>query len=327
MTTFEIPGNLRNLTDAALDFLKEWFDGKPYITAHTSGSTGAPKEIQLLKSDMLISAGSTNRFFNITNESTLVCPLSANYIAGKMMIVRALVSGAMLYMEVPSNEPLKMDYGAIDLIALVPSQLPSILKREDLRIKNILAGGAQLPDELAERVMECGINTFVSYGMTETCSHVALRCVGTGESEIYTAMPDISFEVDDRSCLVVKSEERSFKNIVTNDIVNLIDNCHFRWIGRYDNVINSGGIKVFPELIEKQIQSLIPDSIEYYVAKCNDKKWGEVPILVLSEDVREKEQLLCEISGRVNNKAERPNKVVVTPIKHTASGKIIRETF
>lgn len=327
MTTFEIPGNLRNLTDAALDFLKEWFDDKPYITAHTSGSTGTPKEIQLLKSDMLISAGSTNSFFNITNESTLICPLSANYIAGKMMIVRALVSGATLYMEEPSNEPIKNEYGEIDLIAVVPSQIPSILKRDGLRIKNILAGGAQLPEDLAKQVIECGIRTFVSYGMTETCSHVALRRVGTGEQESYTAMPDISFEVDDRGCLVVKSDERSFKNIVTNDIVNLIDKYHFLWIGRYDNVINSGGIKVFPEVIERQIQALIPDGVEYYVAKCNDKKWGEVPVLVLSEDVRENEQLLCEISDSVINKAERPKKVIVTPIKHTASGKIIRETF
>lgn len=163
--------------------------------------------------------------------------------------------------------------------------------------------------------------------MTETCSHVALRKVDYSDSEIYEAMPDIYFSQDSRDCLVIHSETRSFKELHTNDIVDLIDNRHFSWKGRFDNVINSGGIKVFPEEIEQQIRAVIPDNLEYYIAKSNNEKWGEVPVLVISEDIEDKEAVLRAVHGAVQQNAQRPVKIICRPIQHTASGKIIRQNY
>ncbi|MDE6317289.1 MAG: AMP-binding protein [Muribaculaceae bacterium] len=320
---------IHGCTPEALEFISQWFDDSPFVTAHTSGSTGAPKEIQLLKSDMRTSALSTNRYFNITEQSTLVCPLSAGYIAGKMMIVRAIISGAELWMEKPSNKPMTRDYGHVDLIAVVPSQVPHLLSNPENRLipENILIGGTPLPGDIASEIIAKGFNAFVSYGMTETCSHVALRKVDNSSREVYEALNDIHFSTDMRNCLVIKSESRFFKQLATNDIVKLLDDRHFTWLGRYDNVINSGGIKIYPEEIEQLIRDVIPSEIEYYIAKDTDDKWGEAPVLVISEKVDDMESLLSEVRAKVRSKAQRPVKIIVDTIEHTSSGKIVRRSI
>lgn len=226
------------------DFLAEWNNNLPYVTAHTSGSTGKPKEIRLLKSDMIKSAEATCRFFGIDRWSTLLLPLSPDYIAGKMMIVRALVSDADLYIEKASSSPLKKDYGtSIDLLPIVPSQIGPILENPFLsRVKNLLIGGGTIPPDMEKAIVDRGVNAFASYGMTETCSHIALRNVAS-DNGIFTTVPGIEIDTDTRGCLVLKRHPFSFGSLATNDIIELLDSCHFRWRGRYDNVINSGGVK------------------------------------------------------------------------------------
>ena len=333
---------IHDCTPEALEFISQWFDDSPFVTAHTSGSTGAPKEIRLLKSDMRTSALSTNRYFGINQNSTLVCPLSASYIAGKMMIVRAIISGAQLWMETPTATPLHKDYGKVDLIAVVPSQVPHLLSNTNNRIllRNMLIGGAPLPTDIADEIVKKGFNAYVSYGMTETCSHVALRKVDGSRPELYEALADISFSTDERNCLVINSSYRSFGQLTTNDIVQLVDSKHFTWLGRFDNVINSGGIKVYPEEIEQLIRGVIPYGIEYYIANGTDSKWGEVPVLVLSKDALRqtnlsdinadnplinKDILLEKVRSAVKSKAQRPTRIVEAEIAHTSSGKIIRK--
>lgn len=319
-------GNIHYCTDEAERFIRQWYDDRTYIEAHTSGSTGSPKLIRLLKSDMMVSAECTNRFFNIGRRSILYCPLSADYIAGKMMIVRAILSGAELWMGEPSNNPQLPDSENFDLIALVPTQVKSLLGSKGSRkIGNLLIGGSALQEDIAAIVAKSRVDAYVSYGMTETCSHVALRKVSYEADEIYEAIDDISFSTDGRGCLVIRSDKRSFGQLVTNDVVELLDSRHFQWLGRYDNVINSGGIKVFPEEIETQIRGCIPSEIEYYITKTTDPKWGETPMLVISKDTGENEKLLERARNAVSHKAMRPHGILVKDIARTSSGKIIRK--
>lgn len=320
-----IRGNFRISGDVYVEvqrFLEQWFDDKDYVLAYTSGSTGKPKEIRLLKADMVHSACSTNRFFNINRNSVLACPLSASYIAGKMMIVRALMAGANLRMEKPSNNPLQKISGNYDLIAVVPSQLENLLKNNQLTIKNLLIGGAPLSEDQEFMVIKSGINGWVSYGMTETCSHVALRKIGM--EGFYKALHGYSFEIDGRNCLIINSENMSFIKLTTNDIVELIDKHNFRWLGRYDNVINSGGIKVYPEIIEKKIAHILRGH-NYYISRKKNDKWGESPVLYIEGEISDINPVQNEFAT-ILEPAERPSEIIfIKEFSRTSSGKIIRQ--
>ena len=184
-------------------FIVEWHNEKDYITAYTSGSTGKPKEIKLLKSDMALSAQATCVFFNINNDSVLLSPLSTDYIAGKMMVVRAMMSGATLHIANPSRTVSLDGYRHIDLLPIVPAQLEHILSCSDRSvIRNLLIGGGALSPAQETLISQSGINAWLSYGMTETCSHVAIRKISENTTE-FKALPGITFDTDKRGCLII----------------------------------------------------------------------------------------------------------------------------
>lgn len=265
--------------DAERAFMEEWNSAGEFVTAHTSGSTGQPKEIKLRKSDMMKSARSTNIRFAIGSSSRLFSPLSAKYIAGKMMIVRAMEAQCELILETPSNNPLHNDYGGeIDLMAVVPSQCLELIRNPlaHKQLQNLIVGGAPMSGNIERQLHEMPWKTFATYGMTETCSHVALRMCGDSSFE---AMPGICFRHDERECLIIDAPDFSFKEITTNDVVELHDPHHFKWLGRFDNVINSGGIKLYPEEIEKQLEGKLPHP--FYISAVTDEKWGEAVGLTL----------------------------------------------
>ncbi len=308
-------------------FLKEWRSpDTAFIEAHTSGSTGTPKRIMLAKSDMTVSARATNKFFCITSRSTMLMPLSHDYIAGKMMIVRAELAGCDLYVEKPSMTPISDEpYPAVfDLVPVVPAQLHHLLSspRYPSMVRNLLIGGGAIPAEVERAVIDAGFNAYASYGMTETCSHVALRKLGCN---VYTAMPGIVFSVDKDNSLTIQSHDYSWKSLQTNDVVDLIDNRTFIWRGRRDFVINSGGVKLYPEEIERKIESVM--NTPFYITSTPDSVWGEAVTLVYEKVsgkvVSDKE--LMEACRPLLSRYELPKIVIaVDVIDRTSSGKLIR---
>lgn len=325
----ELDGALiRNADDSVRTFIEEWNNGLPYIVAHTSGSTGKPKEIRLPKGDMLQSAAATCRRFGITGGSVMVLPLSVDYIAGKMMVVRAMVSKSVLWIEQPSNHPIKSNYGTIDLLPVVPSQVAWLLDNTQIieKIRCLIIGGGAVSPEMESRLRQLGINAYATYGMTETCSHVALRDIGSGTS-VYEALPGISFGIDERGCLVVNAPEFSFGKLVTNDIANLIDSYHFEWMGRWDNVINTGGIKVFPEMMEQRVASVVVLPRFYFIGRPSTK-WGEEVVMYIESGPQSSavnENIILSQIGKVLNCYEMPKEIItVREFERTASGKIKR---
>lgn len=318
---------LHRLTGAARDFIAEWDNDSPHITAHTSGSTGTPKEIRLLKSDMRASARATIRFFDITDESCLWLPLSPSYIAGKMQIVRALEAGCSLVVEEPSNRPLQNPdgfAGRISLLPVVPSQVDGVLSSGVAdRIDSMIVGGAPLSPESERKIIGSGITAYATYGMTETCSHVALRKLGDVE---FRALPGFSFSLDGRGCLVIESLTMSFGRLVTNDMVDLADAHCFRWLGRFDNVINSGGLKICSEEIEKRISSLMPPDVLFYISSRPSDRWGEEAVLVTDARIIDG-SLLERIRETVGSRLAPKSIISVDEIQLTSSKKIIRRKF
>lgn len=307
-------------------FIDQWTDDKDYVTAHTSGSTGSPKPIRLLKDDMRLSARSTNEFFKIREGSKLVLPLSEDYIAGKMMIVRALESGADIIVEQPSRTPLQnsLPY-TVDLVAIVPQQIDGIIS-SPCGIRNIIVGGAPVSPEVEQNAIKSRPETswWATYGMTETCSHVALRQFG---DEAFHAMPGITFDVDDRDCLIINNPYATWSPVITNDVVRLLSAHSFMWLGRSDNVIISGGLKIHPEKLERIISSIITDR-NFYITGSASEKWGTECVLVLEGEYDDPlSYLLTEELKKVLSPVERPKKIVFKEqFRTTSSGKIIRDS-
>lgn len=303
-------------------FTDEFLAPGEFITAHTSGSTGKPKPIRLAKADMIVSAKATCRFFGIGPESELACPLSASYIAGKMMIVRALVSGARLRMLTPSRSlDVLASLGRIDLLPIVPAQALSL--PEGLDVGNLLVGGGAPTDEQSDRLRGLGIDTWVSYGMTETCSHVALRRL---DSSVYTALPGVTFSTDSRSCLVIDWPDMTFGRLVTNDVVRLLSPSRFEWLGRHDNVINSGGIKIHPEDDERLLAPHLP-GILFYITSRHNAVWGQEAVLVVTSGTATDESIL-ETCRRILPPYHVPKAVIRdSSPQFTSSGKLRRRRF
>lgn len=315
-----------------VDFLDEWYNDLEYVNGKTSGSTGPPKTIRLLKSDMLASASLTNRFFQIDQSSRLLLCLSPTYIAGKMMIVRAIAAGAELYTVQPSANPLLHINGHFDLAAMVPMQVDTILSHpvsfsRFKAIRQVLVGGAPVSPSLEERLQQIESTCFATYGMTETVSHVALRALnGPQHADTYFALGQIHFSRDERECLVIHTPHLHEKHFITNDIVSVKDATHFQWHGRIDNVINSGGVKLFPEWIESQLSTLL--SQRFFITSQPDERLGQKAILVIEGHPLspEKEN---ELMGQIRSKLPAysiPKAIhYLEHFQETYSGKIIRK--
>lgn len=254
-------------------FLLEWLNNESFVFVQTSGSTGKPKKIVLEKSAMIASAKATGFFFNLQPTTLALLCLSADYIAGKMMLVRAITLGLHLDVVEPNSNPLANK--KYDFVAMVPMQVANSLEKLHL-VKTLLIGGTKVSYQLAESILRTNCQAFESYGMTETISHIAIKAIGAKE---FTVLPKVTISLDDRNCLVIEALELSSDKIITNDIVAILNPTQFILKGRIDNVINSGGVKIFPEEIEEKLAKYI--SARFFIASKPDEKFGEKVILVI----------------------------------------------
>lgn len=317
-------------------FINAWFDDEPHIIVHTSGSTGTPKAIALPKEKVRNSALMTAQYLDLGEGSTALLSLSANYIAGKMMIVRAIENEWHLWATEPSNQPLAAvpPQLKLDLVAWVPSQLQAMLDMGDpiltqniQSIGNIIIGGSPVQPELAERLKHFPNRIFETFGMTETISHIAMKRLSdpTAQNLFETTDPSIILGQDERDCLVIIAPSLADAPVITNDIIALTDERHFRWLGRVDNVVNSGGIKLFPETLEQQIQPLVQQ--RFFLAGIPDVQLGQKLVMVLEGpplNAKQTEQLKERLQATLN-RYEMPRAIYsLDQLKETPTHKINR---
>jgi O-succinylbenzoic acid--CoA ligase len=310
-------------------FLEDWLDEKKHIIVKTSGSTGKPKSIQLSKEHMVNSAKATGSYFNLGASTTALLCLPINYIAGKMMLVRALTLGWHLDVIASSSSPLENLSKTYDFSAMVPLQVENSLSNLEL-IKKLIVGGGVISDSLHQKLQNVSTSVFATYGMTETITHIALKKInGVGRAStlafkqnFYQCLPNVSIYIDDRNCLVIKAPLVSKEIIFTNDVVQLVSSNQFEWLGRFDNIINSGGIKLNPEQIENKLAKLI--SNRFFVAGVKDQKLGEKLVLVVEGS--ENSKLFEEIkNARILDKYEVPKTIYfIRNFIETATGKVQR---
>lgn len=306
-------------------FVKEWLNESPTVELRTSGSTGQPKIMYVQKNRMLESAELTAKYFRFEEgQSALLC-LPVQYIAGKMMVIRAMLSSLNLICMVPSGNPLSgLSSGtSIEFAPLLPMQLDGV--ESDYGIRKILLGGAPVNPLLEKKLQQFSSEVYHGYGMTETLSHVALRRVnGTERSDVYEALEGIHFETDNRECLIIHAPFLP-QPVVTNDVVELHSSSAFTWKGRIDFVVNSGGVKLFPEVIEKKIAGFMDKP--FFLYGVPDERFGEQLCLFLEgEPMIAQELISLKENLRVHlNKFENPREIFfVRKFFTTLTGKINR---
>ncbi|WP_419211155.1 AMP-binding protein [Maribacter sp. X9] len=309
-------------------FLLDWVDNSPQIVVQTSGSTGTPKSIRLQKEHMVNSALATGRYFELSaNDTALLC-LPATYIAGKMMLVRAMVLGLNIHIVPPTSDPLTKNTGAFDFGAMVPLQVLNSISNLH-RVKILLIGGAPVSADLRSKLKNIGNYSYETYGMTETITHIAVKRINGFDEHLgefnfpFEVLPDISISTDDRNCLLIDAPKVSDFKIVTNDVVELISSSQFKWLGRFDNIINSGGVKLNPELIESKLSNVLSGS--FFIASLPDPILGEQLVLIL--EAEEIEELVVQKinTSTILTKFEKPKAIeVISEFVRTKSGKINR---
>lgn len=260
------------------EFQAEWTGPETDIVCHTSGSTGAPKEIRLPKEQVSASARRTLQFFNLDSHSHFHSCLAPDYIGGKMMMVRALECGGTFTWERPSNTPLSGYMGdRIDLMCVVPSQMHHILRNIDTLPETgaILIGGSPIPDDLRLRIARSPLRCWETYGMTETASHVAIRRVSEPQQP-FEPLPSIKLLQNDSDCLEI--EIPGWRRFITNDVVKMDSEGRFSILGRADNVIITGGLKVHPEQVETTLRPHL--TFDFMITSEPDDKWGERVVML-----------------------------------------------
>jgi len=309
-------------------FLNEWFSDSNFITAQTSGSTGEPKTIELSKPFMRCSAERTIEYFGLHKGDRLLLSLPCRYIAGKMMVVRAIVGQMNLVIVDPASDFEFLADESFDFGALVPNQVFKLLeqpsgKKKLQHIRNLLIGGSSISSELEAQISPLSSRVVLTYGMTETASHIAIRELsGDCKSEFYHCLRGISVNLNEEDCLQIHLPEFNL-HLQTNDLAELQSPTSFRILGRADSMIISGGIKYSPELIEKKVASLIHQP--FVISGVPDEKLGEKLVLVIEGepfDTHDLEQKLSIILPPF----ELPRSIVfLNKLQITTSGKWRRD--
>ena len=312
------------------EFLEEWNNPSPYVHVQTSGSTGTPKPMLVEKQRMLNSARITCDFLGLREGDTALLCMSLDYIAGKMMVVRSIERGLKLITVEPSGHPLSTPHSPLDFAAMVPMQVYNSLqvpeeKERLMRIRHLIIGGGAIDDALASALKTFPNHVWSTYGMTETLSHIALRRLnGPEASEWYTPFPSVKVSLNEDSCLVIDAPLVCASRLVTNDIAELssgtVPNMKFRILGRKDNVICSGGIKIQIETVERQLRPHL--QAPFLITKRPDAKFGEAVVLLTEGAVDEGRRVCAQVLPKYNQ----PKAYLhVDKIPLTATGKPARK--
>ena len=280
-------------------FLQEWQNDEPTVWVHTSGSTGTPKPLQVEKERMRASARLTCSFLGLKEgDSALLC-MPLQYIAGKMVVVRSLVAGLRLLPVAPCGHPLKDLTEIPTFAAMIPMQVYNTLQVPEERdklmeIKHLIIGGGAIDDALGRELKTFPNHVWSTYGMTETLSHIALRRLNGAEaSHWYTPFENVRIRLSKENTLIIHAPSVCAEELTTNDIAEINDEGKFRILGRKDNTINSGGVKIQIEQVEATLKEYL--DVPFQITARKDTKFGEIVVLLYNK-VKEEADIrrICE---------------------------------
>lgn len=307
------------------NFIEEWTSEGETVKVQTSGSTGVPKIFGIEKQKMINSAVMTCNFLGLKEGDTALLCLPVEYISGKMMVVRSMQRKLRLIVSEPSLRPVENLEQEVDFCAMTPLQVENSLDKLHL-IRNLIIGGAAVSESLKSKILQMNLNRsnriFETYGMSETLSHIGLKQLMPEPEAYFTVFENVSISLDERGCLSIFAPNVNAELLVTNDLVEIKNDKQFKFLGRIDNVINSGGAKIFPEALEKLVKKEIPN--EAIFVGLPDESLGQKLILVIegspSDEVIQK---ISEVDFDKN--FHKPKEIIfIDEIPRTPNGKVSR---
>ena len=314
--------------EKVISFLQNWFSVSETVSVQTSGSTGIPKVFEIEKKRMLNSAKMTCDFLGLKEGDTALLCLPVQYISGKMMLVRAIERKLKVIISVPSSAPEISEN--LEFCAMTPLQVQNSLDKIHF-IKNLIIGGAAVSEKLKSQISrelstinhQPSTNIYETYGMSETLSHIALKQISPIQEEYFTVLNDVEISVDERNCLKIFAPKLNPEILQTNDIVELLNEKQFKFLGRFDNVINSGGVKIFAEELESLVKKHIDRDLVFLGKP--DETLGEKLVLVVEGE--KDENLKSEILNlKFENKFHIPKEVLfLEKFPRAENGKVLRK--
>lgn len=310
------------------DFQEKWISPEPTLSVHTSGSTGAPRPIEVEKVKMWASAEATLAALSLQPGNTALLAMPLRFIAAQMMVVRAMAGGLQLLPVVPSLHPYATLHEAPDFAALTPAQV-----FESLRVPHersllrrtlcLIIGGGAISPELEAELQRFPNPVWSTYGMTETLSHIALRRLnGPDASLLYRPLPGVEVSLSPQGTLQIDAPEICAGRVVTNDLAEITPEGHFRILGRRDNVICSGGLKLQIEVLE---EALAPLPVPFQITHVPDARWGEAVTLLYVAAADRAEELAAFCREHLDRHAQPRHFLRVDALPLTETGKPARQ--
>lgn len=293
------------------------------LSIRTSGSTGVPKEIQFTIEDLVASADLSIKELGLTAHSNLLLCLPLRAVGGLMMLVRAMRVGAELITVKPSSviQPSMFHHRKIHWASMTPHQLVNSQDSFEC-IENVLIGGVALSDSTLDSLLKKPERIVESYGMTETLSHIALRERYPNNDLFFNLLEGVKISKADNGALVIDTPHLRTKTHRTNDEVKLLDESHFILIGRLDEVINTGGIKIHPRVVEEILRSNRLKK-EFFVCGTPHPDLGsQITVVINAKKDSECSSVKEFIETLDWPNYHKPRKVIARNFVYTATGKI-----
>lgn len=314
--------------EKVISFLQEWFSESETVKVQTSGSTGTPKIFDIEKTKMLHSAKTTCDILKLNKgDSALLC-LPIEYISGKMMVVRAIERNLKLILKKTSSTPLLNLDEQIDFCAMSPLQVENSLEKIHF-LKNLIIGGAAVSENLKNKITQTlkhsnpQTKIYETYGMSETLSHIALKEIHPKDDDYFKVLNGIEISLDERGCLKINAPKLNPQILQTNDLVDINTENQFKFLGRIDNVINSAGLKIYPEELENLVKKEVSNEVVF--VGIPDDLFGQKLIAIIEGEKNEKlKKKLLET--KYPSKNHQPKEIIfVEKIPRTENGKVNRQ--
>ena len=265
------------------------------LVVPTSGSTGTPRAVVLSHVALAASTAASIAALGCASGERWALALPLRHVAGLQVLARARALKTAVHVVANPGDPHAISAAAThaEHIALVPTQLVRCLDAGvDLqRFRSVLVGGGPLAPERANEARAAGVRLVQSYGMTETCG----GCV-------YDGRPLDGVEIDvqhvdgDSGRVRLRSPMRATGYLgappndttvytpdgwfVTDDVGRFASDGSLEVLGRVDAVINTGGVKVDPTVVETRLRDH-PAVIDAAVLAAPDIEWGERVVVIV----------------------------------------------